>query len=247
MSMSPRLLRPRASGFKYATLRQGLVAYWPLNETVASGDVTAADQSGRGNNLTSNNSVLSTTGKIGNARQFITANSEFLSIASNADVQFGEDAYTIALWLYIPSSASGTGQIVAKDNSAAGAREFELHYNGAANNIRLFVYTTDDNATASGTVSAARDLWHFVAVTHAVNSDTVTLRVNASTSTTVRSGAKTYAKTSTAFHIGSRVYSGFQQYMTGNVDEVAKWSRALSTTELDELYNSGNGINLGQR
>jgi hypothetical protein len=243
MPMSPRLLRPRQTS-KYAALRTGLVAYWPLNETAASGDVTAEDWTKRGNNLTSNNSVLSVAGKVNNARQFVTANTEFLSIASNADVQFGEDAYTLALWLYVPSSASGTGQIVAKDNSPAGAREFELHYNGAANDIRLFVYASDDVAAGAAQVSAARDAWHFLAVTHAVNSNTVTLRVNTSTSTTVRPDAKTYAKTSTAFHVGSRLFPPFQQYLTGNVDEVAKWSRVLSTTELDTLYNSGNGIDL---
>ena len=245
MSMSPRLMRPRATG-RYAALRTGLVAYWPLNETAISGDVTAEDWTKRGNNLTSNNSVLSTTGKVGNARQFVTANSEFLSIASSADVQFGEDAWTFALWVYVPSSASGTNQIFSKDGSAAGGREVELHYDGSLNNIRLFAYTSDDAATAPATASASRDAWHFVAVTHAVNSATATLRVNTGTSTTVRSGAKTYAKTNTALRVGARVYAGFVQPLTGNVDEVAKWSRVLSATELDTLYNSGAGIDLRQ-
>jgi hypothetical protein len=245
MSMSPRLLRPRATG-KYAALRTGLVAYWPLNEAATSGDVTAEDWTKRGNNLTSNNSVLSVAGKIGNARQFLTANNEFLSIASNADVQFGEDAWTFALWVYVPASASGTNQIFSKDGSTVGGREIELHYDGSTNAVRLFVYTSDDAATAPATVSAARDAWHFVAVTHVVSSAVVTLRVNASTSTTTRSGVKTYAKTSTALQVGARVYTGFVQPLTGNVDEVAKWSRVLLTTELDTLYNSGAGIDLRQ-
>ena len=245
MPMSPRLLRPRATG-RYTALRAGLVAYWPLNETATSGDVTAEDWTKRGNNLTSNNSVLSTTGKVGNARQFVTANSEFLSIASNADVQFGEDAWTFSLWLYVPSSASGQMQVFSKDGSAAGGRELELNYNRAANTVELAMYATDDSSVSPAQIVAARDAWHFIAATHAANSATVTLRVNASTSTTTRSGAKTYAKTSTALRVGARVYAGFVQPLTGNVDEVAKWSRVLSSTELDTLYNAGAGIDLRQ-
>lgn len=246
-AMSPRLLRPRASGFRYASLRQGLVAYWPLNETAASGDVTAKDESGNGYDLTSNNSVLSTPGKIGNARQFVAANTEFLSIASSAGVQFGEDAWTFSLWLYVPASASGVMQVFSKDENLANGREIETNYNQTADSIRLFVYTTDDFAAAPAIVAAPRDQWNFVAATHAAGSDTVTLRVNTSTSTTVRQANKTYQKSVTQLRVGARVYAGFVQPLTGSVDEVAKWNRALSAAELDQLYNSGNGINLGQR
>jgi len=87
MAMNNRLLRPLTAGFQ--SLRVGLVAYWPLNETATSGDVTAEDWTGRGNDLASNNSVLSVAGKVGNAREVVAANSEYLGIASNTDVQFG--------------------------------------------------------------------------------------------------------------------------------------------------------------
>lgn len=245
--MSPRLLRPRATNARFAALRSGLVAYWPLNETAgAAENITAEDWTKRGNNLTSNNTVPSTTGLIRNARRFLTANNEFLSVASNSDVQFGEDAWTFALWLYVPTSASGTFQVFSKDGQAANGRELELNYNQAANAVRLFVFTTDDAATASAQIAASRDAWHFIAATHVANSATVTLRVNTSTATTVRAENKTYQKSTTALHIGSRVYSGFQGYLTGDVDEVAKWNRVLTTTELDTLYNSGAGIDLRQ-
>lgn len=242
MSMSPKLLRPKQAS-KYAAIRSGLVAYWPLNETANSGDVTAEDWTKRGNNLTSNNSVLSVAGKIGNARQFATANSEYLSIASNADVQFGEAAWTIAFWFYVPTSATGPMQLFAKDS--ASGRELEINYNRNTNVAEMYVYCTDGTAPTQATVTGlSRDTWHFLAATHEANSATATLRVNAATSTTTRSGAKTFATTSTDLRIGARVYSGFQQYLTGNVDEVAKWSRALSATELNTIYNSGAGIDL---
>ena len=123
MPMNPRLLRPtsRSLVYAYPELRAGLAAYWPLNETATDGDVAARDESGRGNTLTSNNSVLSAAGKIGNARDFVAANSEFLSIASNADMQFGDRDWTLTLWF--KADDWGAYQIVSKD--ASTGREFE--------------------------------------------------------------------------------------------------------------------------
>jgi hypothetical protein len=244
--MSPRLLRPRAGGFKYASLRQGLVAYWPLNETATSGDVTAEDKSGRGNNLTSNNSVLSTTGKIGNARQFVAANSEFLSITSNADMQFGEKDWTLALWF--KANDWGSYQIVGKDSATGRELECSMVKVSTNNRLSAVVYSSSGGTTIAfpTTGSLAENAWHFLAIRNVNSTGVVTCRINASTVTNTRSGGVTWNSTSTAFTLGSRVYVPFQQYFNGLIDECARWGRALSDAELNTLYNSGDGINLGQ-
>jgi hypothetical protein len=244
MAMNPRLLRPKASGFKYQLLRQGLVAYWPLNETATSGDVTAKDESGKGNNLTSNNSVLSTAGLIGNARQFVTANQEFLSIASNADMQFGNKDWTLTCWIY-PGIFSG--QIVAKDMS--GGREIEIRTSASNSNSLQVVAYASGGTSGNNTVLAnlTTDTWYFFAVRSVVSTGVITVRGNASTSTINRPAGQTWNSTNTALNIGRRAFVGASDYFTGRIDEVAKWDRALSDSELDAIYNSGNGINLGQR
>jgi hypothetical protein len=242
--MNPRLLRPKASGFRYQALRSGLVAYWPLNETAASGDVTAKDESGKGYDLTSNNSVLSATGKIGNARDFVATNSEFLSIASNADMQFGNKDWTLTCWIYPGIFA---GQIVAKDMS--GGREIEIRTTTAnSNSLQVFVYASG-NTSGTNTVlsNLTVDTWYFFAVRSVVSTGVITVRGNASTSTINRPVGQTWNSTNTALNIGRRAFVGASDYFTGRIDEVAKWDRALSNAELDELYNSGNGISLGQR
>jgi hypothetical protein len=245
--MNARLLRPLASGFKYQSLRTGLVAYWPLNETAASGDVTAEDKSGRGNNLTSNNSVLSTAGLIGNARDFVAANSEFLSIASNTDMQFGDKDFTLALWFN--ADDWGSYQIVAKDASNARELECSLSSPSGNNRVNVVFYHSGGGVTLTqpnpGSLSAG--VWHFLAFRHINSTGVITWRLNATDYTFTRPAGQTWNATSTAFHLGSRVFSPFQQYFNGKIDECARWSRALSNAELDELYNSGNGINLGQR
>jgi hypothetical protein len=250
MSMSPRLLRPAGSGLRYASLRQGLVAYWPLNETAASGDVTAEDKSGRGNNLTSNNSVLSTTGKIGNARQFVRSNSEYLS-GSSADYALGETAWSIALWFFVPTAASNSHFILAaKDEN--GARQFAVNYNltvaGAtsANALTFTGYSSGQGGLNIGFTGLSRNEWHLLTVTHAINSvDIVVTLDNTSTVTATRTGG-VWTTFSSPLNIGRRAFSAFHEYADASIDEFAIWSRALSSGELGTLWNSGAGIDLRQ-
>lgn len=250
--MNPRLMRPLARrqapapAPSYAALRTGLVAYWPFNETATSGDVTAADWTERGNDLTSNNSVLSDSGLQGNARQFVGENSEWLQASSNSDLTLGNDAWTIAFWLFVPEDAPESGfNLLAKDD--AYGREFAFEYNNGGTD-NLFIIFWDDLATftdaARTTISITRDQWNFIACTHANDATTVSVRLNATTSTSTE--CQNFATSAQPFTVGKRTYSGFEGYATCSIDEMAIWSRALSSTELDTLYNSGTGVDLRQ-
>jgi hypothetical protein len=255
MPMSARLLRPRQTG-KYAALRTGLVAYWPLNETATSGDVTAEDWTKRGNNLTSNNSVLSLAGKINNARGFVAANTEYLSIASNSDVQFGNGDWSLSLWVQPRETTTiSERMVVAKD--ASGARELTLSVTTNANagnqgnRFELIVFNTSNSPSISlnepsDTLNAAFvNIWFHLAV---VNSGgVVTLyRNGASRATATRPGGQTFNASSAQLNIGRRQFVTAENYASAYVDEIAKWTRALSASEISDLYNSGNGIDLRQ-
>ena len=248
MSMSPRLLRPRQTG-RYTALRVGLVAYWPLNETAASGDVTAEDFTKRGNDLASNNSVLSVSGLQGNARQFVSGNSEYLSRASNTDLTLGNGNWTLAFWFWRDSLADPNQMLVAKDSISF--REFNVSstFLSEPTTVALSIFNTDAtsrNITAANSQNAAA--WNFVACRHFASTGATTLRCNTTTSSYTRTGSpvEEWASLSTPWEIGRRGFSGSNLYLNGYVDECAKWSRALSDSELDTLYNGGTGIDLRQ-
>lgn len=247
MSMSPRLLRPRQSS-KYAALRTGIVAYWPLNETATSGDVTAEDKSGRGNNLTSNNSVLSVAGKVGNAREFVRTNSEYLA-GTHADLNLGDVAWTIAFWFLVPTGATNSRfNIFAKDVS--GARQILCSYNltssavNEANNLFFQHYTSSGGAVSSSIAGVSRNAWHFVAMTHANNSSTIACNLDRTTDANLVRTSGTWASFNSQFNIGRREFTGFHDYADVQIDEFAVWSRELSGADLDKLYASGAGIDL---
>lgn len=249
MGMNQRLLRPRQTG-KYTALRSGLVAYWPLNETATSGDVTAVDASGRGNNLTSNNSVLSTTGKIGNARQFVRANSEYLS-GSSADYAMGEHAWSIAFWFFVPTAATNSFFILAaKDEN--GARQFAFNYNlsaagaNTANALTVTFYSSGQGGLNGGVTGVSRNEWHLLTVTHVANSPDISVSLDRTSTATISRTGGTWQTFSTPFNIGRRAFTGFHEYADASIDEFAIWSRALSGSELDTIWNSGAGIDLRQ-
>lgn len=241
MAMNPRLLRPKASGFKYQSLRSSMVAYWPLNETASSGDVTAKDGSGKGYDLTSNNSVLSATGKIGNGRVFVPANAEWLSVNSNADLTFprNED-WTIAFWVY--PTGEGEGMFMGKDIS--GNREFE--YKKTSDERILLSFVTLGGATLQSNPSVLTlNTWHHLV---AVQSSLATsIYRNGSLLLGPTTFASNWGTATTPLNIGRRAFAGANSYFDGTIDEVAIWRRALSAAEITELYNSGNGIDLGKR
>jgi hypothetical protein len=247
MPMSPRTLRPRQTG-RYAALRSGLVAYWPLNETATGGDVTAEDWTKRGNDLTSNNSVLSVAGLKGNAREFVAGNTEYLSRASNTDLTLGNGNWTLAFWFW-RSSLTDWQVLVGKD--LGSLREFNIHstFVSETATFTLEIFNTSGTARNISVLNAqVANAWNFVACRHVASTGVTTVRCNTTTQNYTRTGGpvEEWVSQNTPWAIGRRGFGGGGLYLTGYVDECAKWSRALSDSELDTLYNSGAGIDLRQ-
>jgi len=244
----PVVIYRRVSASQYASLRTGLVAYWPLNETATSGDVTAEDWTNRGNNLASNNSVLSVAGLKGNAREFVAGNTEYLSRASNTDLTLGNGDWTLAFWFW-RSSLTGPQVLVGKDSTSF--REFNIHSTFASDTTLLVleIFNTSGTARNISAVNAqVADAWNFVACRHVASTGVTTVRCNATTQAYTRTGGpvEEWVSQNTPWAIGRRGFLSGGLYLTGYVDECAKWSRALSDSELDTLYNSGAGIDLRQ-
>jgi hypothetical protein len=249
MPMSPRTLRPRQTG-RYAALRVGLVAYWPMNESASAGDVTAEDWTNRGNNLTSNNTVPSVTGIRGDGREFTAANSEWLGAAgANNDLKFADGRdWTLAGWAWIPTWTTGR-YLIANDSS--GNREI-LISTAVQNGNNLSIQLSPGgvagvSTTAFAGSNLATSTWHFFAFYYTHSTGVLDGRVNNSSTSLpgTRTGSPLLQSTQ-PLNLGRRQFTGANDYFGGRLDEVAKWDRVLTETELTTLYNSGAGIDLRQ-
>jgi len=94
---------------------------------------------------------------------------------------------------------------------------------------------------ATYTVTLTIGTWYFISATWDTGG-TMTLYLNGS-SVATNTSTGTYSLSMTPrLTIGTWWDSPLSGTLKGKVDEVGIWSRALSSSEITELYNSGTGL-----
>ena len=199
----------------------GLVGYWSMDEGTST---IAHDFSGNKNNGTLTGSTLPSwvNGKLGKAISFNGSN--YVSITSGPYLNYRP--VTFALWIKESSSQYGTFMIGKSGyggflrDYGDGRYEWDI-YSGGENNIFANIPSYNQ--------------WHFVVGTY--DGTTQILYIDgisaASQALNVMPGA------TSDFGIGSCPFCGPGQFTTGQIDEVRVYNRALSATDVNELYQRG--------
>ncbi|MCX6355641.1 MAG: LamG domain-containing protein [Candidatus Aureabacteria bacterium] len=209
-----------------SSLYGGIVSYYKLDET--SGNF--ADSVG-GNSLLPQGTVSRVAGKIGNAVELDNNPANYLVTASNLGIT-GNSARTISFWAYEDKNSEdetylgwGTG---SQDHKFCYMFSF---YDGRG--LQVSLYNNDDYPAAKP--QPPINQWVMHTVTH--NGTQIIFFINGSS---VGSVAETAANTG-----DSKLYVGYDPVYTdpydGKIDELGIWSRALTSSEVTELRNSGNG------
>lgn len=208
-----------------------LVSYYKMEE--ASG--TRADEVG-GNNMSDNNTVTQTTGKIGYAASFASGTSEYLSSTSTG-FPTGASARSINAWINIqtsPSDGQARAILMYGNTSNLAMFNFGIYLYLGVKYLALFGYALD--YTEPWTYST--NTWYMVTVTF--DGTTEKLYVNGSQIGTGFDGSTLNTASSSTAYIGCQAASAY--FFDGYIDEVGVWSKALSTTEITSLYNGGSGL-----
>lgn len=246
----PRLIRAQnllslAGSPSGSTLNNGLVSHWKLGE--ASG--TRNDSSGT-NHLTDNNTVASATGKIGNAAQIVSAGAEWLSVADNATFGF-TNAFSLSTWIYRDS--------ITANQTIAGKWTFQTDGGWAlqtgdtsAPDLTVIIATS---ATDDGTGCFMRfndadqsvSTWYHLVMIYngGLSGDANRLKLyqnNVALTLSVVAGAvpASLVADTADFNLG-KFGGSLTRYFNGRIDETTLWNRAVTSTEVAELYNSGTG------
>jgi len=216
------------------SLLTDLKAHWKLN--AASG--TRVDSEGT-NDLTDNNTVLDAAGKIGQAAQFVRANTEFLNIVDNTDLSTGDIDFMIAVWAYFDSKPAGAMGIVSKWGSPDN--EYLLRWNNVNDRFEFFHADAVDNEKVVADVFGAptTGVWLFVIVWHDAAANTLNIQVNNGTADSLNTTLNPQDG-GTDFRIGIHE-SGFGPF-DGRIDSVSFWKRVLTAQERTDLYNGGAGL-----
>jgi len=227
-------------------LTDNIVAYWAMDD--ASGNATDSVGS---NTLTENGTggIASTTGKISNCRDFEAGDSDYFSIADNADLSTGDIDFSGYCWLNFESQATfgkWTGATIFGkwDSAVTSSWEYVLYYN--ASNNRMEFYKSSDGSppnivgvTASTYGAVPIGTWIFVACGHNATSNDIWISVNGGTPNTLSTSTGVYNGTC-AFRVGW-VDSGTSEKYDGLIDEVAFFKRDIRS-DLSSFYNGGSGL-----
>jgi len=230
-----------------SSLMTDIVGLWHLDEASwngTSGEVK--DNSGQAADGTSVNGANTTSsGKLANAGSFSGASSQYVSISKSSPFAFEYNSpFTLSSWAKTTDSVNYK-YIFSKEINAS---PYTGYHSAIMPNGKL--YTMLINSTSApnyievdGSSAVNDGNWHHLVVTYSGSgvASGVNLYVdgNVDSSATVVTDnlASNSILTAVAPDIGSRDSGGAPFY--GSLDEVAIWSRALSTAEVLELYRRG--------
>lgn len=210
-------------------LSDNLISYWSLENV---------NDSHGSNNLTNNNTVTFVTGKVANAGNFVSASSQYLSIANNTSLEAGDIDFTWAGWVYLTNTAAAR-TIMAKWGAGADG-DYRLQFITAGTTFQFAVRNAANSATVTATWSASVSAatWYYVVVRHDATANIISISVNAGTPVTAALTGGTRVSAN-GFALGA-LNTG-ATFHNGGLDEAGWWKRYLADAELTDLYNGGAG------
>lgn len=180
--------------------------------------------------------------KSGNSAQFVSANSEYLSVTDTAALSMGDVDFEIGTWVYLDTTPASGATMGILGKWASGNLEYVLYVDNTGGTIR-FKFDVRDTANAATTTVTASTFatpspttWYWVMVYHNATTNLIGIAVNdgaydtAATTGGVRDGTA-------AFEIGRHTAGN---YFNGRVQKVLITKDILTAAERTWLYNSGN-------
>jgi hypothetical protein len=167
----------------------------------------------------------------------IVPHSSSIDFANNA-------AFSGAMWIKMSSSAAIT--LMQKTSTGTGNTGYTLEIDGSQRLIFTHrgLSASDSISVRTPTLTINNGQWHFIAWTKATGLLASTVKIYydgvSQTLTTVNNGLLTTTNNALPLYIGSNI-SGASR-LTGNIDEVAIWNAELTLAEIQEVYNSNNGV-----
>lgn len=234
-------------GASHAAIQDNLISHYKFDEAASA--TSAVDAQGRsdlsqnfdGNASGSPLPTSGATGKIGNAWNFESDNSEFLDEAD--DIWAGASAVTFAGWINPESLAAGTNYtIFSEDSSSAPNKDivFQIIEEGKLSLLLELGNPTQDNVVTDTAVLSTGS-WQHIAFTF-LNDGTdgnVDIYVDGAV---VKSATVTAENLDSVndLMVGVLEDSDGSETFDGLLDDFGFWDRNLSAAEIQGIFDSGN-------
>ena len=230
------------------------VSQWKLNEDAANTSVvdTIGLQDGVS---TANTSTLAATGKISGAFDF--DDQYTVEVNDNGAYSFGDGAddspFSIAAWIYVTAGFDNWNHILSKHDETTGAEAREWRtYISTLERFTFVIYDESANASLSKSMDSNLSVgWHFVVGTYdgrggAAANDGIILYVDGFAVSADKFSSGTYVameNLTTKVAIGANYGTdgNLGNFFDDKIDNVILYSTELTATDVENLWNSGNG------
>ena len=219
------------------SLANGLVGFWPLTDGGSS--TTAKDITSNANDGTQSGGVSWASTDIGTAASFDGVDDRF-DLTSIGSMDFSSSDFTVSMWIYV-DSISSPEYLWAKQTSGNSPSCTFWFYNSTTLQLIHLASTTNcatDYTIASSLVGGWNHLVASVsspssllASNHAVYLNGELLTPNASVN-----GSGTITASSGTLSLAGRISDNLRQ-LSGDIQNVRVYNRALSATEVATLFN----------
>jgi hypothetical protein len=180
------------------------------------------------------------------ASSYLAANSQFLSVASNATLQMGASVdMTLAGWVYLKDTAASGYNIFTKSNPSGSNFEYYLEKTFANPGFWQFGVSANGSTftTTDALVAAAANVWHFVCARY--DGANMSLSINNGSFSDRAFTTDIFVGTN-RFAFGSNDLGG--NFMNGILDNWGLWKSArgsggaLTNSQVAYLWNNGHGV-----
>ena len=204
-----------------------LISYWKLDETVGP---TSVDVYGGHNGTDGGDTVFGQTGKFDKAVKFYSGSNKYLTIA-DADKFDLDGSFTISCSIYTVASGGTTFQRIITKNGV-----IILSWDRTNGTVSLSIYSSGSSQKAtSANGSVAPGTWKHIVATYNSSTNVIAIYVNNVKATT--NFTLTRAASTDPIIFGYVVLSPDQSFV-GYLDDVAIWDRAISDSEVDDIWTA---------
>lgn len=206
-------------------LTDGLVSYWSF-------DSDATDSVGSNNGTV--NGATNTTGKINNGYDFDGTN-DYITTPLSVN---GVGEFSFSLWC--KRDTTGVRHNLLRNYDGSSAQSLVIRFFSDD----TIMFNTNDTGTWDNLASVSTftsGVWYHCVFTYSASTNTKKIYVNNSEVASDTGSSLSGLANGSEVDIGA--YDNYDQYnFNGIIDEVGYWTRALTSDEVSELYNSGNGL-----
>lgn len=219
-----------------ADLAEGLVGYWGMNNTLEDG---VADS--HGTLMGGGENANFTAGKIGQALS-LNGDGEFVEINPDNEPKFdgfdnegNQTGLTVSAWFQVGAFDKSWQALVSKGEG----QNWRMHRRGDTSTVTGNGGSDD---VSEGVIAVDDGEWHQIVL---VSTPDVGVEAYIDGMLDGSSGAPALADDDLPLLIGENPGARNRTW-NGLIDEVAFWNRPLTTEEVAELWNGGDGFDLGE-